>query len=420
MQSSPHYTPQEEAYIDLYAGKTILLRVSGSVLNTPEFQRDAETMMELMRYGIKFILNVGGGPIIDKHYEDKKLSIKKTGGIRYTEKKAIDQALIPAAKEIRAYLADLFASVPIHFQDPATIKCGYLDAGAHGFVGEPVYIDQFDPSHMLSVYQFIGQAENGFVNVNADHMMKAILSAHGRINELVMLSDSNGIWDKDKNIFPVLTLEELAPLIDDGTIQGGMVNKANLMMEVIPKASKGVALGGGYLREELLGWKGYGTMVIDLFKHEHPMVKPEEIPIIEAVFADLMQAKGPFRQRGPKEIEEAITYHHLMKVKNSMLGGVSLIPRAHQWTELGMYWAGPKSNGYGRMILENAKAHANALSQKIGLVTKVDGAASSFDKAGFKLEGPLQEMVGHADMPGFIKDYGGIPQGKVVYTYQGH
>lgn len=419
MNNSLIYTPQEEAYINLYSGKTILLRVSGSVIETAGFQKDAETVMALIKEGVRFILSVGGGPQIDQAYSKAKVKpSKKINGVRPTSHEAMNKALIPAAKHIRTLLNDVFHSTDVHHHNPDDIKCDYLDFDRYGFVGKPNHIDNLDPSIPLNIFQFIGLGPSELVNVNADHMMKTILETHGRINELIMLSDSNGIWGEDKKPIPVIDTQTLRSLIDDGTITDGMLNKAELILQMMPLASKGVILGSGNLREELLGWKGSGTMVIDMFKHEHPMVKPEEYPIIEAVFKDLM-SEGPFRPRESKEIEEAIAYHHLMKIKNSMLGGVSLIPRENDWTELGLYWAGIKSNGFGRMILENAKAHANALKQKTMAITSIDGAASTFSHAGFSTVGPIDQIKNDSGMPNFIKNYPGNPEGKVALMYDG-
>ena len=83
-----------------------------------------------------------------------------------------------------------------------------------------------------------GDREGNIYNVNADQMAVACAAAFGA-NDLVFLTDVDGVLDGAKNLRAALSVSESRELIDSGAATGGMRAKLEAAM---------AALGGGVER----------------------------------------------------------------------------------------------------------------------------------------------------------------------------
>ena len=69
----------------------------------------------------------------------------------------------------------------------------------------------------------VGRAGETF-NINADTVAGAVAGAL-RAERLILLTDVEGVLDKDKKLVSKLSVREARALIADGTISGGMIPK---------------------------------------------------------------------------------------------------------------------------------------------------------------------------------------------------
>ena len=101
-------------------------------------------------------------------------------------------------------------------------------------------------------------------NVNADTAAGYIAK---KINarRLIILSDVEGVLDKNKNLIPEINSESIKNLIDNETITGGMIPKINNCLDVASNGVKGVVIIYGRKNHsvlfELLSDEGSGTLI---------------------------------------------------------------------------------------------------------------------------------------------------------------
>ena len=107
-----------------------------------------------------------------------------------------------------------------------------------GFVGEPTevkadVIRNITASGMIPVIAPIGMGPNGETyNINADTAAGAIASAL-QAHKLMMLTDVAGILTKEKELISEINAQEIAALLADGTITGGMIPKVETCVNAL-------------------------------------------------------------------------------------------------------------------------------------------------------------------------------------------
>jgi acetylglutamate kinase len=105
-------------------------------------------------------------------------------------------------------------------------------------VGEPTevkadVIRNITASGMIPVIAPIGMGPNGETyNINADTAAGAIASAL-KAHKLMMLTDVAGILTKNKELISEINAEEIAMLLADGTITGGMIPKVETCVNAL-------------------------------------------------------------------------------------------------------------------------------------------------------------------------------------------
>jgi acetylglutamate kinase len=139
-----------------------------------------------------------------------------------------------------------------------------------GFVGEPVRVnteilDVIMKSDAIPVIAPVGAGWEGETfNVNADTAAGAIATAT-QAKRLLLLTDVAGVLDKDKNLISELKVGDLAELVANGTITGGMIPKVESAASVVESGVEGVIILDGRVPHsvllELLTPHGVGTRI---------------------------------------------------------------------------------------------------------------------------------------------------------------
>ena len=111
----------------------------------------------------------------------------------------------------------------------------------------------------------IGAGTNGETyNINADTVACEIAIAL-KAERLVLLTNTAGVLDDEKNLIPILGAAEVSALINKGTIQGGMLPKIRCALEAIRKGVNAVQIIDGRIPHaillELLTESGIGTKI---------------------------------------------------------------------------------------------------------------------------------------------------------------
>jgi acetylglutamate kinase len=139
-----------------------------------------------------------------------------------------------------------------------------------GYVGDPVevnphIVDVISKSDLIPVIAPIGISREGeTLNINADTFASA-LAARMKAKRLLLLTDVEGVLDKNKTLIEEMSIEEARALIRDGTISGGMIPKVEGCIEVVEAGVEAVVIINGKVPHsvllELLTDHGAGTMV---------------------------------------------------------------------------------------------------------------------------------------------------------------
>ncbi len=97
----------------------------------------------------------------------------------------------------------------------------------------PHIVDVISKSDLIPVIAPVGISRDGeTLNINADTFASA-LAARMKAKRLLLLTDVEGVLDKDKALVHQLTIEEARQLIKDGVISGGMIPKIEGCIEVV-------------------------------------------------------------------------------------------------------------------------------------------------------------------------------------------
>jgi acetylglutamate kinase len=118
---------------------------------------------------------------------------------------------------------------------------------------------------MIPVVAPIGMGEDGGTyNINADTAAGAVAAAVDA-TRLLMLTDVEGVLDKDGHLIPEITVTEALALIADGTISGGMIPKIETCIEAVQGGAEGAVIIDGRVQHgvllELFTNHGMGTYV---------------------------------------------------------------------------------------------------------------------------------------------------------------
>jgi acetylglutamate kinase len=107
-----------------------------------------------------------------------------------------------------------------------------------GFVGQPTRVHTrvlkpFEGTDLVPVIAPIGVGADGQTyNINADTAAGAVAAALNA-RKLIMLTDVEGVLDRDGRLISELSASEARALIADGTVSGGMIPKLETCLQAL-------------------------------------------------------------------------------------------------------------------------------------------------------------------------------------------
>jgi acetylglutamate kinase len=281
-------------YLVRYDEQTVVIKFGGHAMGSPELtEAFAQDIVYLKLSGINPIVVHGGGPQIAAML--KKLEIKSEfkHGLRVTDKPtvevvemvlagAINKEIVSAinrqggkavgisGKDANLMIAKKITEMP----DP---ESNIMKAVDIGYVGDPEevnphIVEVISKSDLIPVIAPVGVARDGqTLNINADTFASA-LAARMKAKRLLLLTDVEGVLDKDKKLIDKLTIEQARKLMRNGTITGGMIPKIEGCIEVVEAGVEAVVIIDGRVPHcvllELFTEHGVGTLVGEAGKAE--------------------------------------------------------------------------------------------------------------------------------------------------------
>ena len=274
-------------YLQAYAGKTFVVKYGGHAMGDPALAEDfAQDIVLLKAVGINPIVVHGGGPQIGAMLKKLDITSEFVDGLRVTDAATADVAemvLGAINKELVSWINRAGGTaVGISGKDASLVTATKLsrttrDPGSAieqavdlGFVGDPAVVnrrilDVMCASDVIPVVSPVGMGADGHTyNINADTMAGAIAGAVGAAR-LMLLTDVPGVLDKQGGLMTDLTPDDVAGLVEDGTIRGGMIPKLETCVAAIKRGVTAAVILDGRIPHALLleifTRKGAGTLV---------------------------------------------------------------------------------------------------------------------------------------------------------------
>ena len=266
-------------YIQRFNGATIVVKYGGNAMVEDRLKHNFALDIILMKYvGMNPIVVHGGGPQIG--YFLKKLSIESefVDGMRVTDKRTMDVVEMVLVGNVNKQIVNLInrnggRAVGLSGKDGRLItarKMRYLKNMGDdrppeiidmGMVGEITSVEHKVLTSLLEnefvpVIAPVGADEEGETyNINAD-LVAGHIAASLDARKLILLTDTEGVLDKEKRLISTLRIDEARQLIADGTIKGGMIPKVNCCLE---------ALNGGVKKAHIIDGRKDHAILLEVF-----------------------------------------------------------------------------------------------------------------------------------------------------------
>jgi acetylglutamate kinase len=269
-------------YLKRYNGQRFVIKYGGHAMVDAELSKVfAQDIVLLHQVGINPIIVHGGGPQIGRMLDRLQIKSEFIDGLRVTDAATMEVVEMVLAGSINKQIVSA-----INAEGGRAVGLSGKDAGLMlarkemmvkdgkeidlGLVGEPEKItpdvlEAFEQKNMIPVVAPIGFGINGETfNVNADTAAGAIAAATKAVR-LLMLTDVAGVLDKEKQLIPELTTDQVRALTKDGTITGGMIPKLETCVDAVENGVDAAVILDGRVPHALLleifTQHGVGTLV---------------------------------------------------------------------------------------------------------------------------------------------------------------
>ena len=267
-------TDEVEKYIKKYSKEKIVIKCGGSVLLDPNlFNNFIEDIVTLKKLGLTPLVVHGGGPRIKKKLDSLNIDTKFIMGLRITDEKVIkvvEEVMIKFNKEIVKALEKKTCnakSITISENNAIYAKQKNKELG---FVGYPASINTKLIKNLINqnavpIITPMGIDENKQTyNINADTTAGALAKSL-KSRRLMLMTDVEGVYDKNKKLISEIKPTEAEKLIYDETISEGMIPKIRTCIDAVNNGVKGVVIIDGRkphsILFELFSDQGSGTLI---------------------------------------------------------------------------------------------------------------------------------------------------------------
>ncbi|MDA0991582.1 MAG: acetylglutamate kinase [Verrucomicrobia bacterium] len=259
-------------YIQRFRHKIVVVKFGGSAMEVQAHADSILTDMTLMEcVGMRPVIVHGGGKAISRRMEEAGIESAFNQGLRVTCDRSIDVVDRVMSEEVNPGIVASLVSrgalaAGLHGRDVFRVqrKQGIdPDTGAPldwGFVGDPSEVNTAPiraliEKGILPVISPLGIGEDGKLhNINADNAAAAVAKAL-QASKLVFLTDVPGLLRESQNeasIISTLRTSEIAGLIRDRVIDGGMLPKVQSSMNALAAGVGKVHMIDGRMPHSLL------------------------------------------------------------------------------------------------------------------------------------------------------------------------
>ena len=267
-------TQEIEKYVKKYSKEKIVIKCGGRVLLDPDlFNNFIDDVTILQKLGLTPIIVHGGGPRIKNKLDKLNIETKFIMGLRVTDEKVIkivEDVMVEFNKEIVNALekkACKAKSLTVKENNAIYVEQKNKELG---YVGKPTKIDEnliknLIKESFIPVIAPMGLDEKKQAyNINADTAAGALATSL-KSRRLMLMTDVEGVYDKNKKLITEIKSTEAEKLIYDETISEGMIPKIRTCINAVNNGVRGVVVIDGRklhsILFELFSDKGSGTLI---------------------------------------------------------------------------------------------------------------------------------------------------------------
>ncbi|MFT7218767.1 MAG: acetylglutamate kinase [Candidatus Azotimanducaceae bacterium] len=275
-------------YIQRFTGKTIVIKYGGNAMTDETLKNGFARDVVLMKLvGMNPVVVHGGGPQIGSLLEKLGIESRFVDGMRVTDGKTMDVVQMVLGGAVNQEIVNLInqnggKAVGLTGKDASLIKAKKMmiertspevqtpEIIDIGQVGEVVSIDRtlidlLTGSDIIPVIAPIGVGEdNETYNINADLVAGRLAEELGA-EKLILLTNIEGLKDKNGQLLTGLSSKQVDGLIKDGTITGGMLPKINCALRAVKNGVTSSHIIDGRVAHavllEVLTDEGVGTLI---------------------------------------------------------------------------------------------------------------------------------------------------------------
>jgi len=261
-------------YIRRFAGKTIVIKYGGHAMADEKLKESfALDVILLKSLGINPVIVHGGGPQINETLKRYGIVSEFVRGMRVTD--AATMAVVEMVltgqvnKEVVGYLNQHGGrAVGLSGKDGNLLLCekllqevkgedGTSEQVDIGFVGKVVKVNQeliqtLEHGKFIPVIAPVGVGTGGeSYNINADLVAGKVAGAL-KAEKLMLLTDVEGVKDKQGTMLTSISLADIPRLVDDGTISGGMIPKVECCADALNEGVKKAHIVDGRVQHAVL------------------------------------------------------------------------------------------------------------------------------------------------------------------------
>ena len=275
-------------YIQRFAGKTVVVKYGGNAMVDESLKQSFARDIVLMKaVGINPVVVHGGGPQIGELFERLSIKSEFVDGMRVTDSKTMDVVEMVLGATINKEIVNLIGNaggrafgvtgkdgqlirakkLVVSHQTPEMSVPEIIDIGHVGEVESinKSVIDMLVQSGFIPVIAPIGVGKDGSsFNINADLVAGKVAEVL-EAEKLILLTNVEGLQDKEGGILTGLTVDRVDDLIADGTIYGGMLPKIRCALDAVKSGVSCAHIIDGRVEHavmlEIFTDEGVGTLI---------------------------------------------------------------------------------------------------------------------------------------------------------------
>lgn len=275
-------------YMQRFYGKTVVIKYGGNAMVEEHLKRGfANDIILLKLIGINPVVVHGGGPQIGRVLEQMGRKTDFIRGMRVTDTETMNVVEMVLGGKVNKEIVGninnaggravglsgkdgnliMAHKLEMTMVNPDTLTPEIVDVGMVGEVDSvnPEVLTALENSNFIPVIAPIGVGPNGETyNINADLVAGRVAGAL-KAEKLMLLTDVEGVLDKEGKLISTIDIDAVAALIEDGTISGGMIPKVNCCVDAVNEGVAKAHIIDGRMEHtcllEIFTDKGIGTAV---------------------------------------------------------------------------------------------------------------------------------------------------------------